>query len=162
MRYKTSFLSVSSKRRKEVFFMRKIVSILLGLSIILTMTTASYGAVPEDNTMEPRYVSVNYCQASFSIDEDGLATYRISAAPKTTIAPDRVTATVKIVKVIGGRTVYNCTKTLSFSEVTRSFTGSDSYQLSTNGQYEMKVTFKCYDGTALLETITMDSRFASY
>ena len=142
--------------------MKKLVSIMVGLSLILAMATVCYGAAPDEGTVEPRYVSVNYCTANFGIDENGLATYRVSATPKTTIAPNKVNATVKIVKVIDGTTVYNQTKTLTFSGVTRSFTGTDSYQLNSKGQYEMMVTFKCYDGTTLLESITMDSRFASY
>lgn len=135
---------------------------MVGLSLILAMSTVGYGAVPDEETIEPRYVSVNYCTTNFSIDENGMATYRVSATPKTTIAPNRVTATVKIEKVSDRTTVYNRTKTLAFSEVTRSFTGTDDYQLNQSGQYEMQVTFKCYNGSELLETISMDSRYASY
>ena len=134
--------------------MRKVISVLLVLTLIVSAVGVSYAATP-------RYVSINNYSTGFSINEDGLATYKVNALPKGGTAMDRVTATIKILNA-SGTAVYNQTKTLTYSAVSGLFSDSGTHQLSSRGQYRLQVTFKCYDGTTLLETIPANVKTASW
>ena len=124
------------------------------IALVLSAVGVCYAA-------NPRYVSLASYSTNFSIDENGLATYAVTAAPKSISLLDKVTATVKITNA-SGSIIYNQTKNLTYSVVGGRFTGGDTCKLSTRGQYRMQVTFKCYDGATLLETIPADVRIASW
>lgn len=134
--------------------MKRMISMLMVLMLVVSAVSMCYAATP-------RFVSLTSYSTNFSIDGTGQATYAVSADPKDDSVLDKVTATIKITNA-SGSCVYNQTKTLTYSVVTGCFTGGGIYKLSSRGQYRMQVTFKCYDGTTLLESVSADARFATW
>lgn len=141
--------------------MRKGIVVITAMVMIFLSTTLCYGAVKEESTVSPLYESVAYYSQSFTIDDEGIASYSLTVRPVNIDPPDKVTATVTIVGPDGGN-VYKKTKTLSYSSVQKLFSCADSTNLNERGEYEMKVTFKCYKGSTLIETITATPKTASY
>ncbi len=135
--------------------MKRIIVIVMVLAMVFMSVNSCYAAA------EPRYISIVYYNNEFTIDE-GIANYKLTVTPDTLNVPDKVTAAVKIVHVDSGTTVYSKTKTMSYSSVSRCFTASDTKTLTNRGEYEMRVTYKCYSGSTLLETITAATVTSSY
>ncbi|MBR4860949.1 MAG: hypothetical protein IKU09_01950 [Firmicutes bacterium] len=141
--------------------MKKMISIVMLLTMVFMSVNVCYAAV-ETGTASPRYVSVAYYNNTFDIQDSGMACYELTISPNPQILPDKVTATVKIVNADTERSVYTKTQTMSYSSITRKFTAADSKQLTARGEYEMSVTYKCYNGSTLLETITAPLQTAMY
>ena len=141
--------------------MKKFIAVAMLLTMIFTSVNVCYAAT-EVGAVEPRYVSVAYYNNTFVIDDSGLASFKLTISPNPQVMPDKVTATVKIVNAGTESSVYAKTLTLSYSDTNRKFTVTDSKQLTARGQYEMKVTYKCYSGSTLLETITTAGKIVTY
>lgn len=135
--------------------MKKVIAIAMVLTMVFMSMNVCYAA------SEPRFVSVAYYNNEFTID-GGTANYLLEVNPNPLNSPDKVTATVKIVHVDSGTTIYSKTKTMAYSAISRCFSVSDTKVLTNYGEYEMRVTFKCYDGSTLLETITAIPEVENY
>lgn len=141
--------------------MKKVIAMMTAMVMVFVSATLCYGAVKEDNTVGPLYASVAYHSQYFTIDDEGGARYSITVSPLNLDPPDKVIATVTITGPDGGK-IYRTVTTLSYSIVSNKFTGSDSFKVGEKGRYEMQVTFKCYGGSTLIETITATPKTASY
>ena len=136
--------------------MKKVIIIVMLLTIVFMSMNVCYAATGA-GTLEPRYVSVAYYNNAFNINDSGMASFKLTISPNPQVMPDKVTAIVKIVNADTGSSAYTKTLAMSYSATTRKFTVTDSKQLTTSGEYEMKVIYKCYSGSTLLETITATS-----
>ena len=130
--------------------MKKKLGILL-LSAALSLGTIApcYAALPEDGLM-PLYDNINDLKASFSVSDEGKATYKVNV---TTSSATEITASIEIQQNISGKwkTIHNDSKTVS-----RKLLGiGDDIYVDPDGTYRMKYTVDVtYGSNDDVETVT--------
>ena len=141
--------------------MKKVIVLFVVMIMVVSTSAISYGNVNENSVVSPHYNSVLYYTQSFTIDDEGIVNYSISVYPFNIDPPDRVTATINI-SGPDGETIFNGTRNLSYNAVANLFLASDSHDVRKKGTYTMSVTFKCYSGNTLIETISALPKIAVY
>ena len=142
--------------------MKKIIMILMIITIIfssISMCFASEVKMNEDQT--PWYVVTNKYNATFSINNSGMANISCGLTPKATSTIDEVTMRF-VVKNISGSIVFDKTYDAVWSSLRGQYISSDTYQLKKRGTYSCTITMKCYKNDDLLETITSSTLTDTY
>lgn len=139
--------------------MKRLIGFIVFLLFVISSSVICYGSTGETD-ITPYYVSVSSYYINFDIDTDGRANYTIYVSPKSEDSLSRVNAIVKITK--GGTTFMSETVPLTYNQSFRRFMHFDELYLSETGTYKLTVTFKCYNGNTLLESLGPESKSAIY
>lgn len=132
--------------------MRRFISLLLVIVMVLGTASLCYGQTAPVNPIEPAYVGTGMHTESFKI-VDGVSTSTAYLVPKTETSFDKVTINIKIAKATTGTVYYNKTFTTYYNDVRGWFYVSKDYQLPSKGTYSMDATYKCYKNGSLIETV---------
>ncbi|MGC2872595.1 hypothetical protein ACDL92_04780 [Ihubacter sp. mB4P-1] len=141
--------------------MRRIISLLLVLILVLSTATLCYGQTSPVNPIEPAYVGTAMHVESFKIN-DGVSTSVAYILPKTKTSFDKVTINIKIAKATTGVVYYDKTFTTYYDSIRGWFHVSKDYTLPSKGTYSMDATYKCYKDGKLIETIKGATKISSY
>lgn len=142
--------------------MRRFISLLIAMALIMGTVSVCYGQTSPGNTVEPAYIGTAVHVEKFTVASGGLSTSVAYILPKSSTSYDKVTINIKIAKATTGTVYYDKTFTTYYDSVRGWFRVSKDYQLPSKGTYSMDATYKCYKGGTLIETITGVTRVDSY
>ncbi|MDO4396284.1 MAG: hypothetical protein Q4E84_08230 [Clostridia bacterium] len=134
------------------------------VTFALFNTIIVYGAEWSDAGREnrPLYEETVSYYADFNIDSNGNAEIKGNLKLLGSSAADKVSAVVKITNTTTGKVVYNKTITMTYSKETKRYKLNEKCQLTSKGKYCLNITYKCYDGSRLLESIQVPAKLKSY
>lgn len=138
---------------------RKVISMLMVLVLVFCSSAAAFA--DSSTGVTPRYAATQSIAVTFSI-KSGVATTGVTVVPISSSGMDKVSATVKLINASTGKTVKTWTQTLTYDSDFEDFYGEKSVSLSSKGSYYVTVSAKCYDGSSLLETLSITSKTQTY
>ena len=142
---------------------RKIIAFALMIAFALSNILTAYGAEWSDIAgIRPLYGETATYFADFDIDSNGNMEIRGTLESLKLSATSQVCAVVKITNVTTGEVVYNKTITMTYSKRYKKYNLNEGDKLTTKGTYQMNLTYKCYDGNRLLESIQVPSKLTAY
>lgn len=142
---------------------KNFIGIILTLALAFSNIAVAYAAeVGTGEEIRPLYEETAVFSANFDIDSAGTAEVSGTLKLLDTSSADKVCAVVKITNVTTGKVVYNKTITLEYSKTQKRYLLSESVKLSAKGTHRMNLTYKCYDGSKLLETVQATSVLKTY
>ncbi len=144
-------------KRRIIIFTLMIAFTLLN---IITVYGAEWGNM--GSVIKPLYEEAESYSAKFDIDSNGVAEINGSLMPLESSATDKVCAVVKITNMTTGKVPYNKTITMTYFKELKRYKLNENYQLTTKGKHCLNLTYKCYDGSRLLESIQVPSKLKAY
>lgn len=141
--------------------MRKFISLLLVVGVVLSTASMCYGQTSNVRPAEPAYVGTGMHTESFKI-LDGVSTSVAYLVPKTATSFDKVTINIRIEKATTGTVYYNKTFTTYYNDIRGWFRVSKDYKLPSKGTYSMDATYKCYKNGKLIETVLGETMIKGY
>ena len=127
---------------------------------IINVYGAEWGTA--ESEIRPLYVETATYFVDFNIDANGNAEIKGTLEPLKSSATDKVCAVVKITNVMTRKVVYNQTIKMTYSKPKKNYILDESYQLIEKGKYQMDLTYKCYTGNMLLESIQTEPKVKTY
>ncbi len=134
--------------------------ILLILALVLSML-ASFTAAYAD-TAVPYYIGTNSHRESFKISSTGTAEMSAALTPHTSDNFDKVNIEMKIKKPGVTTPIYSGDWDTTYDKTSRTFKKSTTHRINNKGTYYMEVTYTCYSGDELIETITTKTSSKTY
>lgn len=129
--------------------MKKVIAITLVIVLVLSAFSLVFA-----NDITPYYIGTANHVENLNILSNGKATFSALLTPKTSTTFDRVNITLELVYEDDGSTVYKSISNTTYEAVVSGFRkGVTDYQLDDRGDYRLFVTYKCYSGSTLVETI---------
>ena len=142
---------------------RRIIIFALMVAFALSNILTAYGTEWSDIAgIRPLYGETATYFADFDIDSNGNMEIRGTLESLKLAATSQVCAVVKITNVITGEVVYNKTITMTYSKTQKRYVLDESYQLPEKGTHRMNLTYKCYAGNTLLESIQVPTQLKAY
>lgn len=144
--------------------MRRIIAFILMVAFALSNILTAYGAERGDagSGIRPLYEGTATYFADFDIDSNGNIEIRGTLESLKLSATNQVCAVIKITNVTTGEVVYNKTITMTYSKRYKKYNLSEGFKLATKGMYQMNLTYKCYDGKRMLESIQVPGKLKAY
>lgn len=105
--------------------------------------------------VKPYYVVIFNTNETFDINNLGVASMTASLVPKKTKEINGVKVTFVIENSKGER-IFNKTCKATWNSLFKEYNVENNYQLQNKGTYRFRATYKCYNGSVLVETITTD------
>ena len=144
-------------RRRIIVFTLMVAFALLNIIIVYGAEWGNMGSV-----IKPLYEEAEIYYAKFDIDSNGIAEIKGSLVPLETSATDKVSAVVKITNTTTGKVPYNKTITMTYSKTQKKYVLDENYRLQEKGTHRMNLTYKCYAGSTLLESIQVPTQLKAY
>ena len=137
--------------------MKKILLILALLLSMFASFTAAYA-----NTAVPYYIVTDSHRESFKISSTGTAEMSASLTPHTSDIFDKVNIEMKIKKPGVTTPIYSGDWDTTYDKTLKNFKKSTTHRINNKGTYYMEVTYTCYSGDELIETITSKTSSKTY
>ena len=144
-------------RRRIIVFTLMVAFALLNIIIVYGAEWGNMGSV-----IKPLYEEAEIYSAKFDIDSNGIAEIKGSLVPLETSVTDKVCAVVKITNTTTGKVPYNKTITMTYSKTQKKYVLDENYRLQEKGTHRMNLTYKCYAGSTLLESIQVPTQLKAY
>jgi len=140
--------------------MKKIVGAMcIVMLLLMTVTGAATAAVVPGTDISPQYISIFGVYPGFTIDSNGYVEAEVSVRLKTNdTLTDTVKGTIWLIDDATGRVVKTWGN-VTFTGPTwmNDFAFIGTHQLQARGSYHLEATVFLYDGTTLIESLTVAS-----
>ena len=137
--------------------MKKILLVLALVVCMLVSFTAAYA-----DTAVPYYIGTDRHREDFSISSNGTAQMNAALTPHTSDIFDKVNIEMKIKKPGVTTPIYSGDWDTTYDKTLKNFKKSTTHRINNKGTYYMEVTYTCYSGDELIETITSKTSSKTY
>ena len=140
--------------------MKKILALVLLVVTILGATTAAFAA-SNVGEISPYYIGTSNHTATLVI-EDGEARVSATLTPKTSTSLDKVNIRIELINYSTRETVFVDDWDTTYQPTLMRFSKAITEPLTDRGTYYAEITFTCYKGNTLIETIDTATRYVAY
>lgn len=144
-------------RRRIIVF-----TLMVAFAIFNVLTAYSAERGDAGSGIRPLYAETASYYANFDIDSNGNAEVKGNLKLLGTSTVDKVSAVVKITNTTTGKVPYNKTITMTYSKTQKKYVLDENYRLQEKGTHRMNLTYKCYAGSTLLESIQVPTQLKAY
>ena len=144
------------KRRIIIF------TLMVAFAIFNVLTAYSAERGDAGSGIKPLYAETASYYANFDIDSNGNAEVKGNLKLLGTPTVDKVSAVIKITNTTTEKVPYNKTITMTYSKTQKKYVLDENYRLQEKGTHRMNLTYKCYAGSTLLESIQVPTQLKAY